>query len=147
MAILPSGLETFDYGVQGWSAIMKDDLELLDTRLQHIMTAAQIAGTQTLADNAGSAADPAATTAEILTDSTGGTVSNTISAIAGSGADAAINNALASLVDEINKLRADNVELRTRLIAAIDYSDTLKVTLNTLLARARKTTGAGLLSG
>lgn len=40
-----------------------------------------------------------------LTDSTGGTASNTLSAVSGSGADTAINNALASIAADLNALR------------------------------------------
>ncbi len=125
MAVLsPSGLETCEIGTSGWNDIYSTDFELINTKLGTMFDAAEVAGALAVAD-------PAATTAETLTDSTGGTPGNTITAISGSGADADINNALASLVDEINKLRADNVELRMQLIAT--------------LAALRGTTGVGVL--
>ena len=76
-----------------------------------------------------------------------GSPSQTIAAVSGSGADAAINNNFASLTDEINKLQADVNELRTALIGAIDYIDGLKGTVNSLLAALRKSGGCGILAG
>lgn len=59
-------------------------------------------------------------TAATLTDSTGGTADQTLAAISGSGADADINNNFAELADEVNKLVADNLDLRQGLTAVID---------------------------
>jgi len=127
MAILsPSTLETADIGTSGWNAIYTTNWEKINAKLGHPMSANKVPGVPTVSD-------PAAQTSETLTDSTGGTISNTIAAISGSGADAAINNDLASLVDEINKLRADVLALRTTAVS--------------LLAELRKTTGVGVLGG
>ena len=122
----PSGLETCEIGTSGWNDIYSANFEKINEEVGKMFDANKNAGD-------GTVSDPAATTAETLTDSTGGTPGNTISAISGSGADAAINDALASLIDEINKLRADNVALRTTIIS--------------LLAETRTTTGCGVLGG
>lgn len=53
-------------------------------------------------------------TAAALTDSSGGTADQTIAAISGSGADAAINNNFADLADEVNKLITDVANLRAQ---------------------------------
>jgi len=127
MAILsPSTIETADIGTSGWNAIYTANWQKVNTKLGHLMSATKVPGVATVAD-------PAVQTSETLTDSTGGTPANTISAISGSGADAGINDALASLVDEINKLRADVAALRSNNVA--------------LLAELRKTTGNGALGG
>jgi hypothetical protein len=42
---------------------------------------------------------------QALTDSTGGTAGTTIAAISGTGDDAGINNALASLIAQLEKIR------------------------------------------
>jgi len=127
MAILsPSTLETCDIGTSGWNAIYTTNWQKINNKLGHPMSANKVPGVPTVAD-------PAAQNSETITDNTGGTVSNTIATISGSGADAAINNALASLIDEINKLRVDVAELRGREVA--------------LLAELRKTTGVGVLGG
>lgn len=62
---------------------------------------------------------PSAATVESLTDCSSG--------------DADINYNFASLVDDINKLRADNAALRTALVGTIDYCDALKAKINELL--------------
>lgn len=62
----------------------------------------------------------AAPTAAALTDSSTGTASQTIGAIAGSGADAGINNNFASVTDEINKLIADLANLKQLANSMID---------------------------
>jgi hypothetical protein len=77
--------------------------------------------------------DPDAITAETLTDSSGGSKDNTIEAVSGTGADAAINNNFAELADEQAKLKADVTEVRSHLVS--------------LLAALRSTTGVGVISG
>lgn len=146
MSELEHGLETADYGNQGWLAIYNTDMEKLDEDLGGILEAEKNTGADEIADNATTQDDPAATTAVELTDSSGGSASQTIKAISGSGADTDLNDNFASLVDEINKVRADNVELRGKLIGAIDYCDALKTTVNTLLAALRETGGCGILA-
>lgn len=124
MAILTTGLETIDYETEGWSAIESANVEKIDLTLRGPFLADEILGSVVVAD-------PAGVTAENLTDSTGGSVSNTISAVSGSGADAGINDNFASLTDEVKKLRSDVVVLSTLC--------------TTLLAALRKTGGCGVL--
>ena len=64
--------------------------------------------------------DVSALTSGSLTDSSGGTASQTIAAISGSGADSGINNNFASLSDEINKAVADLTALRDNVLALVD---------------------------
>jgi len=59
----------------------------------------------------------AAATAAALTDSSSGTASQTIAAIGATYDQDEVRNAVASLADEINKLIADNAELRRVLNA------------------------------
>lgn len=127
MAILsPSTIETCDIGTSGWNAIYTTNFEKINSKLGHPMSANKIPGVPTVSD-------PAIQTSETLTDSTGGTVSNTIAAVSGSGADATINNNFASTTDEINKLKADVLALRTTVVY--------------LLSELRKSTGTGILGG
>lgn len=136
MATLTSGLQTIDLGTQGWNAIHTSNMQLTDTKLVNVYTATKIPGSTSLANNAGATTQ----TSETLTDSTSGVVSNTISAVSGSGDDAGINNALASLTDEVNKLKNDIASL-------VDYCNALKTSHNALLAELRKTTGCGIIAG
>ena len=126
MTELTSGLNTITPGVTGWMVPLNADITLLDSKLVNVMTGSNIPGSTTVSD-------VAAETAEALTDSSGGTASNTIAAVSGTPDDTNINNNFASLTDEITKLRADNAELRTKV--------------NALLAALRKTSGCGVLSG
>lgn len=64
-------------------------------------------------------ADTAAITAQSLTDNSGGTASDTIAAIGGTYSQSEVANAVASLADEINKLKADNDAQKTALDAAV----------------------------
>lgn len=59
----------------------------------------------------------AAATAVALTDSSGGTASQTIAVIGATYDQAEVRNAVASLADEVNKLIIDNAELRRVLNA------------------------------
>jgi len=124
--LLPSGLETCNIGTPGWNDVYSTDFDKINAKLGIPMSSVKVPGIPTVAD-------PAAQTSETLTDSSGGTASNTIAAISGSGADSAINDVNASMVDEINKLRADVLALRTALV-------------NTL-AELRASTGVGILGG
>jgi hypothetical protein len=127
MAVLsPSTLETCDIGTSGWNAIYSTNFTKINTKLGHLMSAAKIPGVPTVAN-------PDAQTSETLTDSTTGTVSNTINDVGSSFSQATLNNNFASLVDENNKLRADVLSLRTQLVA--------------LLAELRKSTGVGAIGG
>ena len=125
--LTPSGLETIATGSSGWAiinAVFTSNMQRINTYLGTMFDGDHATGTTTIAD-------AAAATAEALTDSSGGSASQTIAAVSGSGADTTINNNFASLTDEIEKLRADNAELRTQL--------------NALLAELRGTTGVGVL--
>lgn len=146
MAVLDSGLETFDYGTSGWSAIEKTNLELLDVKLLSVMTGFKKLGEQTIADNAATATDPGAQTSETLTDSTGGTPSNTIADCGASYSQTTMNDNIASLVDEINKLRADVAESRTREAEYKTAILSLQSSLNDILAKLRADTGNGVLA-
>ena len=114
--------------------------------LKAVLSTANEVGSQQVVNNAGSQDDPSASTAQVLTDGTGGTSTQTVKTITGSGADADINDNYASITDEINKLITDNANVRTVLTGAIDYIDSLKTTTNSLLAALRKAGGCGVLS-
>ncbi len=122
----PSNLETSDIAISGWNAIYTTNWERINAKLGIPMSSAKVPGVPTVAD-------PATQTSEDLTDATGGAITNTITAVSGSGADALINDALASLTDEVKKLRADVLALRTNNLA--------------LRAELRATTGIGILGG
>lgn len=130
----PTSLETTDYGQQGWNAVLSSNMQRLNTYLTKLWgptVATKALGTDTVSD-------ASAATAQTLTDSTGGTASQTLSEVAYANWEdgtlyGAINSNMASLADEINKLKADNDQLRT--------------TLNALLAALRKTNGCGVLNG
>ena len=64
-------------------------------------------------------ADPDAMTAQALTDNSGGTAADTIAAIGGTYSQSEVANAVASLADEVNKLRTDVVSIRTQLVALL----------------------------
>lgn len=64
-------------------------------------------------------ADTAAITAQSLTDNSGGTASDTIAAIGGTYSQSEVANAIASLADEINKLKEDNDAQKTAVDAAL----------------------------
>ena len=170
MAILsPSNLEELAYGVQGWNYILTVNLQLLNTYLTKLWGPTQATyalGARAVTDYSGTCSDPtdatsdpSAITQNTLTDSTGGTPGTTISAISGSGADAAINKALASIITELNAVKTDLGSVRTQLIdcidycdslkssdiAIIDYADAIKGKLNTLLGELRTTNGCGVL--
>jgi hypothetical protein len=63
-------------------------------------------------------ADPAAITAQTLTDNSGGSASTTIAAIGAAYDQAEVRNAVASLAAQMNNLKADVDELRAKLVAA-----------------------------
>lgn len=114
MTVLTNGLEKVDtYGAAGWNDIHDSNMEKLDGAV----------GGPLVADNALGVlqvADPLAATVQTLTDSTTGTPGTTINPVSGSGADAAINDIFASLVNEINALRVDNQNLRAKLQEVIN---------------------------
>lgn len=91
-------------------------------------------GSTAITANAGSQADPAALTS---TD------------VATADANAVYGAEERDLINELkadfNLLRADVAVIRTALIGAIDYCDSLKTTLNALLSELRKTNGCGVL--
>jgi hypothetical protein len=126
MAFLsPSHLETIAIGISGWNLILSSNMELINEKLGHPMSAAKIPGV-------GVVSDPVAATHTTLTDSSGGTGTTTIGAISGSGADSGINDNFSSLAEAVNKLNVDVTALYT--------------TLNALLVELRKTTGNGILA-
>ena len=145
MTVLTSGLETFDYGTSGWSAIEKTNLELIDVDLRGPFLATKNLGEVAQADESTTQADPAAITAVALTDSTTGTATQTIADATATFSQTITNDNNASLTDEINKLKADVDELRTKLVGTIDYGDTIKAAHNALLAKLRVTGGCGIL--
>jgi hypothetical protein len=77
--------------------------------------AVQVVGARVINANI---ADPAAITAQTLTDNSGGTASTTIAAIGATYDQGEVRNAVASLADQINKLKADVDELRAKSVAA-----------------------------
>jgi uncharacterized small protein (DUF1192 family) len=81
----------------------------------------KVAGTQVVGARVIDAdlADTAALTAQTLTDNSGGTAADTIAAIGATYSQSEVANAVASLADEINKLRADNVAQKAALDAAL----------------------------
>ena len=125
MTVLAGGLETTDYGQQGWNAVHTANMEKLDEKLLGCLLADKDLGEDAVVD-------PAAITMEIITDSSTGTPTNTIKAISGSGADTDINDNFASVADELAKAKADITDLRTQVVA--------------LLGGIRKTGGCGILS-
>lgn len=66
-----------------------------------------------------SLADTAALTAQTLTDNSGGSASDTIAAIGATYSQSEVANAVASLADEINKLRSDSAAQKTAIDAAL----------------------------
>lgn len=114
---LPSGLTKPDSGVQGWDSILNDNWDLLDDRLENVLTVSS-------ANRLGSQAEvnANASTAQALTPGPG-TASDTIAGAGATYDETTMNNIVASLTDEINKLRADR--------------DILQTTLNNLLADLR----------
>ena len=125
MTVLAGGLETTDYGQQGWNAVHTANMEKLDEKLLGCLLADKDLGEDAVVD-------PAAITMEIITDSSTGTPTNTIKAISGSGADTDVNDNFASVADELAKAKADITDLRTQVVA--------------LLGVIRKTGGCGILS-
>ena len=73
--------------------------------------------TQTYSTGNKTVANPTAAT---LTDNSGGTASQTIAAIGSSYNQGEVRNAVASLTDEVNKLVADNLDLRQAITSIID---------------------------
>ena len=139
MPVLPdSDLETATYGTQGWNAIYSANFEKLDAKLRHVLKDNnKILGSATQSDNAGSAADPAALT----------TTAASLATVSGTGDDTNINNNFTELAGKIDDIIADMGEIRGKLVDAIDYIDTLKTSVNNLLAELRKSTGNGVLGG
>ena len=125
MAILISGLETTIYRQQGWNAVHSANMEKIDEYLRGPFLADSPLGDETVAD-------PIDVTMETITDSSGGTPTNTILAISGSGADANLNDNFASVADELVKAKADITSLRTTVLALIET--------------LRKTGGCGVLN-
>jgi hypothetical protein len=123
MTVLTGGLETTEYGQQGWNAVHSANMELLDEKLVGVLLADKYCSEETIAD-------PDAVTMDDLTDSTGGTPATTLVAISGSGADTDINNNIASLTSQLTKAKADIVALRG--------------TVETLLGLLRITGGVGI---
>ena len=124
MTVLSGGLETTDYGQSGWNAVHTANMEILDAKLLGTLLGDSVLGAELVAV-------PNMVTIEDLTDSTGGTPSNTIVAIVGSGIDGDINDNFSSVTDELAKAKADIIALRG--------------TINTLLEALRQTGGCGIL--
>lgn len=97
MSILTSGLETTDYGQQGWNAVHTANMQKIDQDLRGPFLA-----TKNLGDDAVSNA--AAATAASLTDSTGETPDNTIAQV-----DAVVGSALTNNTGETPDTTIANV--------------------------------------
>jgi hypothetical protein len=123
MSDLDSGLKTHDSGGQGFDATYNTNFELVDEKLKTLFTSTNIVGEQTVTDNNGSANDPNNATA----------TNPTLTVIP----DTDINNNFNELKSKVDALITDNASLRTQLIAAIDYSDGLRQTINDLLQKLR----------
>lgn len=138
MSVLsPSSLETVDYGVQGWNAIVTSDMQRLNNKLGHLMSATKVPGTAALANNAATVTNPAAKTANALSNpDVGATFDQTT-----------LNAILATIVTEFNKVVADLAESRTREQEYKTAIEGLKTSYNNLLAELRKSTGNGVLGG
>ena len=69
----------------------------------------------------------AARTAQALTDNSGGTASQILAAITGGGAgcEDATKNAIASLADDLNKVRADQLDTAQAVNSLIDLLESL----------------------
>ena len=114
-------------GTQGWNSQYDDNLQEIADRLGNIIE------TATNNDPGDAAvANPVAATAADLTAASG-TPSQTINDVTAVFSQSILNDNFASVADEINKLRADNLALRTTILE--------------LLIAARTTTGCGILSG
>ena len=130
----PTNLETTDYGQQGWNAVHSANMQRLNTFIAKLWgptVATKALGTDTVIN-------APVQTAQALTDNTGGTASQTLTIFTQEEFDngtwkTILANNFASLIDEVNALRADNDQLRT--------------TVNALLAALRKTNGCGVLNG
>ena len=123
---LDSGLETIPIGVQGWNDMLTRNIELLDEKLEHLMTAASVPGTDTVSDNSESAVQ----TSTLVSPAT----------VSGSGADATINDNFSDLAGEINNLVADVGDVKA-------LAESIQTTLNAILAALRKSSGCGVLGG
>lgn len=110
------------------------DTQTLTNKTLTLAGASDVLGSTAIADNSTSKLDPDALTS---TD------------VVAADADATYGAAERDLINEIkadyNLLRADVDALRTSIIGVIDYCDSLKGTMNTLLAELRKTGGCGVL--
>lgn len=110
---------------QGWDAVINSNNDEVNGQLSSMLNADNSTGTDTIADQG-------ALTAEVLTDSTTGSATNTINDVGASFSQSTLNDNFASLVDENNKLRTD--------------VDNLRAKVNTLLAALRQTGGVGIIS-
>jgi hypothetical protein len=149
MATLPdSDLQTIEHGTQGWNAIQSSNMELLDTKLRHVLKGNNdILGVPTQAANAATVEAPAAQTSEPVTDNSGGTPTTTIGAISGSGADAGINDNFSSFAVQQNKDKADITELYDAVSSLKAAYESLQGDYNAVLTKLRKTTGTGVFGG
>lgn len=148
MALLTSGLETIEYGTQGWSAIQRNNMQLLDTKLVNVLSGnAKILGAGLVVDPIGSQADPAAQTSATLTDSTGGTAGATLVAAGVAYTEANINDNFASVGAQVNNLVAEVTNIIAVIIGHIDYTDSNKAKIIEMLAELRKSTGNGVFGG
>ena len=147
MVTLSSGLKLIDLGTEGWDAIFNYDMELLDEKLESVMTAAKAFGDGTVADNTGTMTTPSAQTSLSLTDNTGGTANQIIQDVGPSYNRVTLNNNFASVTDEVNALIADVGNIVPLLTEIKTYLDGLQTTVNDLLEELRFSTGCGVLGG
>lgn len=143
-------LVKFDQGDLDWNTDINSNFDTIDTEINdpdshthvnilnlnrlNLDDAVGNFGQITISANSGTQADPAALTS---TD------------VAAADADVPYGAGERDLINEIksdyNLLRADVTDMRTVLIGAIDYCDSLKSTINTLLSALHQTAGCGVL--
>lgn len=117
-------LDTIPQNTAGYDSIINDNMEELNDRIGSALTATKKLGEDAVTDaNAATAA---------TLSSGAGTPGSGTSNVTASFDQTILNNNFATLVDQINKLIADNLSLRTQL--------------NLLLAKLRKTGGNGIIS-
>lgn len=111
--------------VEGFSTLVNVDAAAPNIAVGDMLIAVNGSADLVKATNTDFAVD--ALTAVALTDSSGGTASQTIAAVSGSGADAGINNNFASIADDLNKLLTDVTALRSNIESLVDLRKTVAV--------------------
>lgn len=128
-------LKTSYQNLPSGDVVGTSDIQTLTNKTIKVYGATDYLGSASISNNAGSQADPAAMGS-----------STVVAADAGETYSAAEQTLINEIKGDYNNLRADVIAIRTALIGAIDYCDTLKTTLNALLAELRKSGGCGVIS-